>query len=542
MNTAVLLEVAEPPDRLALARIHARGGYPVRAYAVALDLHYQALRNADELLLAESADCLAECCIMTAQYEPGIRFARSARALWGARGAPVQQADASSRLAFLLSAIGEQEALAEAELALKLAEQAGDAAAIIRALDATSVVLNLFKQPDRAIPFSERAVLLSRAEGFPVPWVLINLAEATVQQSLLSAHDDQRAVGVGQALALTRESLTLARARRDGWLERLAINNIAEYSLHIGDTATAEAILPQYDSAEGEPTDRCRTHHLWIRGRTLAAQGRFEQALVPLLSCRRLAGALNELETLTPCHLDLANAYASLGDYEQAFASHRDFHDAYVRLASEAAQRRARIYALEREAEAWRAAASEAEMRAANLAATNEMLSREAERLTRTSLEDPLTGLPNRRRLDVAFLDLLTSKAPFVLAMIDVDHFKLVNDRFSHPVGDAVLRSIADLLAGGARHDDLVVRYGGEEFALLMRDTDLATAARACERLRACVQAYEWNALRPGLSVTISIGLAASTEEPAHDAVVSLADLRLYRAKQTGRNRVIAAA
>jgi len=540
MNTALLLEVAEATDRLRLARTHALRGFPVRAYAVALDVHHQALRDADEVMLAASGDCLADCCVMTAQYEPGIRFARSSRALWQARGDAVRSAAAASRLALLLSAIGEPEALGEADAALALAEQTGDTLELIRALDATSVVLNLLKQSDRAIPFSERAVMLSRAEGVPLPTALINLAEAKVQLAQQSSGADQRAALVGQALSLTREALDLARARGDGWLERLSINNIAEYSLHVGDTATAEAILPEYEAAAGEPTDRCRTHYLWIRGRTLAAQGRFEQALVPLMACRRLAASLSELETLTPCHLDIANAYAALGDYERALASHRDFHDSYVRQASEAAQRRARIYALQREAEELRAAATEAEMRAADLAATNEMLSREAERLTRTSLEDPLTGLPNRRRLDVAFLDLLTSKAPFVLAMIDVDHFKQVNDRFSHPVGDAVLRAIADLLAGGARHDDLVVRYGGEEFALLMRDTDLATAARACERLRASVRNYDWSALRPGLSVTISIGVAASTEDAAHD-VVSLADSRLYRAKQTGRNRVIAA-
>jgi diguanylate cyclase (GGDEF)-like protein len=126
--------------------------------------------------------------------------------------------------------------------------------------------------------------------------------------------------------------------------------------------------------------------------------------------------------------------------------------------------------------------------------------------------------------------------------MIDVDHFKQVNDHFSHPVGDAVLRAIADLLAAGARHEDLVVRYGGEEFALLMRDADMEMASRACERLRASVQGYDWSTLRAGLAVTISIGLAASTEEASHDAVVALADFRLYRAKQTGRNRVVAEA
>jgi diguanylate cyclase (GGDEF)-like protein len=542
MNTALQLEVAQPPDALKLSRALASRGFPARAYAMALDLHQQALRNADEALLAASSDCLADCCMMTAHYEPGIRFARSGRALWQARGDIARQAGASSRLAMLLSAIGEQDALAAADAALDLAEQAGDPAEVIRALDATSVVLTLLKQPDRAIAFSEKALALSHTEGFPVPTVRINLAEALVQVALQSESETTREANIERALAVTREALALARTRGDGWMERLAVNNIAEYSLHAGDTETAEAVLRQFDQAAGEPTDRCRIHHMWRRGRTHAAQGRPEQALAPLLACRRMAVALGDLETLTPCHLDIANAHAALGNFEAALASHRAFHDAYVRQASEAAQRRARIYALQRETEELRAAATEAETRAANLAVINEMLSREAERLTRTSLEDPLTGLPNRRRLDVAFLDLLTTKANFVLAMIDVDHFKGVNDRFSHPVGDAVLRAIADLLAGGARHDDLVVRYGGEEFALLMRDADLEMAACACERLRASVQGYEWSALRPGLSVTISIGVAASTEEAGHDAVVALADFRLYRAKQTGRNRVVVAA
>ena len=85
-----------------------------------------------------------------------------------------------------------------------------------------------------------------------------------------------------------------------------------------------------------------------------------------------------------------------------------------------------------------------------------------------------------------------------------------------------------------------MVRYGGEEFALLMRDADIGIAERACERLRMAVQAYDWSSLRPGLAVTISIGIAASTEDSTHDAIVSLADLRLYQAKQSGRNHVVA--
>jgi diguanylate cyclase (GGDEF)-like protein len=543
MNATLQLDLADAPDRLTLALNLAFGGYPARAYAMALDVHEHALRNADESLLAASADCLTDCCYMMAQYEQGMRFARTARALWQARGDERRQAGAGSRLAFMLAYIGEPDAVTEAEAALELAERVGDTIEIVRALDTISVVFTFLKQPDRAVGFSERAVALSRTAGFPLQQPLINLAEAIVQ-SVLHATPERsqadRAKAVNRALALTREALAVARDRGDGWLERLALNNVAEYSLHVGETDTAEASLAEFDRAAGEATDRCRLHHLWIRGRVLAARGCHEDALVPLNACRRLAVATGDIETAVQCFLDLSETHAKLGDYESALNAHRAYHEAYVRQASEAAQRRARIYALQREADELRAAASEAELRAANLAASNELLAREAERLTRTSLEDPLTGLPNRRRLDVAFLDLLTTGAAFVLAMIDVDHFKSVNDRFSHPVGDAVLRAIAGLLAGGARHDDLVVRYGGEEFALLMRDADIGIAERACERLRMAVQAYDWSSLRPGLAVTISIGIAASTEDSTHDAIVSLADLRLYQAKQSGRNHVVA--
>ena len=540
MSDILSAEMVEAPNRLTLATSLAWQGFPARAYALGLEAHNQALCHADELQLALSGDCLADCCVMTAQYEHGIRFARSARALWQARGADAKQAGSGARLALLLAAIGEPDAMVEAEAALGLAERAGDAIEVIRALDSMSVTQNLLKQADRAVSFSERAVAISRAEGMPMPIVLVNYAEGLVQAGLQTkAGAEEMDRRIDDALVLTREALALSRSRGDGWLERLAINNVAEYSLHRADYATAEAILPEFEDAPGESTDRCRGHHLLMRGRALLAQGRPAEALAPMLACRRLIILLNDLEITAPCHLDIAQAYADLGDFKAAYLSHQAYHEAYVRQASEAAQRRARIYALHREAEQWRAAATEAESRANDLIATNELLAREAERLTRTSLEDPLTGLPNRRQLEMAFLDLLTTGGDFVLAMIDVDHFKQVNDRFSHPVGDAVLRSIGDLLDSCARSDDLVVRYGGEEFALLMRGADLDMADRACERLRHTVQSYDWGTLRPGLSVTISIGVAHSSEGPSHDTVVSLADLRLYQAKQGGRNRVV---
>ncbi len=512
---------------------------------MALGLHERALRLGDELAVAESADCVAECSYMMARYEEAASLARVARELWRARGDAARQAGSGSRLAVVMATTGEPEAVAEAATALQLAEAAGDTAQTITALEVNGLVLSLLQQPDRGVAFCARAVALSRRAGLQHGLALSDLAEVGVSAALKAAAVEsvpdagKLAAAVATALELTREALTLARGSGDGWLERLTINNIAEYSLHVGDTATAAQALAMFDLAAGEATERCRLHHLSVRGRMLELQGEPERAVATLLECCRMALAANDLETATPCHRDLARIYASLGDFAAAYATHRAFHDLSVRQASEAAQRRARLFALHHEAQELRLEAARAQALAADLAASHDLLAREAERLARTSLEDPLTGLPNRRSLEVAFLELLTTRSGYVLAMLDVDHFKQVNDRFSHQMGDAVLRKVADLLSGGARDSDLVVRYGGEEFVLLMRDTDAAAALQVCGRLRLLVQGHDWGSLHPGLAVTISMGLAAGSEAASHAGVLSLADRRLYAAKRQGRNCVV---
>jgi diguanylate cyclase (GGDEF) domain len=162
--------------------------------------------------------------------------------------------------------------------------------------------------------------------------------------------------------------------------------------------------------------------------------------------------------------------------------------------------------------------------------------------LERLSLEDPLTGLANRRSLDTQ-LDRELARAerfghPLSIAMLDVDHFKSVNDDYSHTTGDAVLRAIAACLRVRTRSVDVVARYGGEEFVMLFAETSLDDSRRVAEELRAAVESADWSELVPGRSVTVSIGVAASTERPTARGLLALADARLYEAKAQGRNRV----
>jgi diguanylate cyclase (GGDEF)-like protein len=160
------------------------------------------------------------------------------------------------------------------------------------------------------------------------------------------------------------------------------------------------------------------------------------------------------------------------------------------------------------------------------------------ERLANT---DGLTGIPNRRAiLSTAsqFENAGRLKATLSLLMVDVDHFKQVNDRFGHQSGDAVLRQISDTLRQHCRTTDVVGRYGGEEFLVLMPETAADGAARVAEKLRAAVASLPANPV----TVTISIGMATtSAQHPTLQAALSRADKALYAAKAAGRNCLRAA-
>jgi diguanylate cyclase (GGDEF)-like protein len=163
--------------------------------------------------------------------------------------------------------------------------------------------------------------------------------------------------------------------------------------------------------------------------------------------------------------------------------------------------------------------------------------------LAELSVRDPLTGLHNRRHADDEIPRLVASAdrhgQPLALAMADLDHFKVVNDAHSYSVGDEVLRAFARILAQNARATDLVVRYGGEEFLLVMPQTTLEHALAVCERLRGAVSEHDWGSIVPGLRITVSVGVASTVQSAGLVTLVSAADAALHQAKRGGRDRVI---
>ena len=159
---------------------------------------------------------------------------------------------------------------------------------------------------------------------------------------------------------------------------------------------------------------------------------------------------------------------------------------------------------------------------------------------------DPLTGLLNRRsmeqRLREAAHGFQRTGRAFSLVMADVDRFKRVNDLHGHATGDRVLRAVADLFGERLRGHDAVARWGGEEFLLLLPETDLPAACEVANRLRAAAEARLSNVAGLGDSVTLTFGVAVFDRPMRVDACLKQADEALYAGKAEGRNRVVSAA
>ncbi|WP_205119452.1 GGDEF domain-containing response regulator [Paramagnetospirillum kuznetsovii] len=157
---------------------------------------------------------------------------------------------------------------------------------------------------------------------------------------------------------------------------------------------------------------------------------------------------------------------------------------------------------------------------------------------------DPLTGLRNRRSFfDTAqrrFQALGSQSRSLAVAMMDIDHFKKVNDGHGHDCGDAVLVGVSRLLAASLRDDDLVARFGGEEFCVLFPDLDESKARKICETLRNAIESTTITFGDAVIPVTISIGLCSDRRDSLH-GMLTQADQALYRAKAAGRNRVMTA-
>ena len=177
------------------------------------------------------------------------------------------------------------------------------------------------------------------------------------------------------------------------------------------------------------------------------------------------------------------------------------------------------------------------------------MMEESEERLARqlyeSSMRDALTGVFNRRyylqRLASEIAFAVRHKTPLSVVMLDLDHFKNVNDSHGHPAGDRLLARVAEAVSASLRSEDVLARVGGEEFAVLLRNTDHREALIVAERVRAAVAGASTTVGERVVSTTVSAGVASASDltgPASHEGLLALADERLYKAKAAGRNAV----
>lgn len=181
----------------------------------------------------------------------------------------------------------------------------------------------------------------------------------------------------------------------------------------------------------------------------------------------------------------------------------------------------------------------------AELSALFDRLAEQRTLLQQQAASDPLTGLANRRTLQARLEEEVRRaeryRRPFSLLLIDIDHFKQINDRLGHAAGDLVLRGLVQELNSNTRHSDLLARYGGEEFVLLLPETDAPSACELAELLRQRVSSLPLIIEGQPCPLTISVGCASLRENEAPAALIERADQAMYRAKRGGRNQVVQA-
>jgi diguanylate cyclase (GGDEF)-like protein len=274
-------------------------------------------------------------------------------------------------------------------------------------------------------------------------------------------------------------------------------------------------------------------HSLHSLASIAADLGNLSQALELAHSALEKAQVLGYQEHASQAHKRLAEIYEKTGEFENALRHERQHFELENRVKSQAAQKRAEAIAATMQLERARLEAKLERERAQTLSHLNVQLERQA-------MTDGLTGLANRRAL-VAHLGRIHSLAQrsgqlYAVVLFDLDHFKQINDAFSHAVGDEVLRRVGGIIQQ-SRKEDFAARYGGEEFALVLLGATRQSSFEVCERLRKRIESVNWASIHPDLHVTASFGYCDTVLE-TFEKMLSVADQHLYLAKNNGRNRI----
>ena len=459
----------------------------------------------------------------------GLRIASDARLDAVAPELAMFRAEADHALIFALQALDEHARTIELAVECEQLGRDNDAFELVaRSLRAHGVSLSVLGRHDAGIEKLQASISLFEAHGpyvartLHAKYLLLSAVSRSMSDAAAAATqapDYARLAGHWQAFAAEAASHHMGR------LHAMGLGNAAIATHHLGDAPLAISQLHEaFDRQTALQLGPYCAATLCHIGAAHAKAGALDEAVRAYQrgieqygdsNPREIANAWRELSDIQEASQDIAGA---LGSLRQAVAAEKRFNDHAAMLAATKAEQKIEIEKL-----------------AANW--------------TRIAEEDPLTGLPNRRAFERRIahaLGTLSATEQLALVILDVDHFKRINDEYGHQVGDQVLRALGQTLTRAIRDGDFVARLGGEEFVLLFQCSGIAQAQQLAERAISAVRTFDWHRHCAVHAVTASAGVALLDEINATagpDAVkllYLLADQRLYVAKSHGRDRVIA--
>jgi diguanylate cyclase (GGDEF)-like protein len=441
--------------------------------------------------------------------------------------------------AFALNALGvvairrgvPSRALEMAGEAVVLARAAEDPILQVRIANTLGIVLNDIGRLPEAVQIFEEG--LRAARGFQGEAVVLRLRSnlsLALGRWALKEHDEQLPEATWRpraerAIELMQSTLKTWREEKK-WSEiSNALDHLAISHIVLGDLAAAHASLDEAESLMDASASHSMVFFSCARARAHLHANEPQLALAALERGRVAADSRGGHMYMDELFRLKSQAHEARGEWQQALASYKRFHELRSRMVLDRAEQQASALVV--------ALSTERALR---------QVSEERDRAERAHLEarhDQLTGLANRRRFDEFLAGVLpraSDEHPVSLVLIDLDHFKSINDRHRHLVGDAALRWVATHLQAQCRQTDLPARLGGDEFALVL-SAPLAVAHQVCNRLRVAV-AQRGSELPADVTIRLSAGIAEASAPCDALHLFKRADEALYAAKAAGRDAV----
>ncbi|HVM72080.1 MAG TPA: diguanylate cyclase [Anaerolineales bacterium] len=467
-----------------------------------------------------------------------LSLSQSTQALARLEGAslPAVEADILQNVAIILGSLGDYaEALEYAFKGLHLAQSAGDRSREARLLSSLGVIYLHSKNIDESLRTFRQALQLNRQLGEKRYEALV-LNNISLSLNAQGNHPE--------ALETSLAALRLAGETGFLGLTVTATGTVGETCLAMADYAQAERYLQEYlEAARSAGLKRDEAWALILLGETHHRQGLDASALSCLSQAFEIAGQLGLRAETARCHELMAEIYEQQGDLRQALDQLKRFSQVKETIYNEATARKIANLQVIHQVESARKNAELQYLKTIELQKEIERRKEAESALKELATLDTLTGVSNRRKFftqaEKKVQSALKKQQPLSMVLLDVDHFKRINDNYGHAVGDQALTAIARIIRANLRRGEMVGRLGGDEFAILLPGSDGLQGQQVARRLQERIASQPFQLDHATFPLTASLGIAEL--DLAHADTLSLllerADQAMYSAKRLGRNR-----